>query len=271
MMYSEGITELGWVKRLFEATDLAKKISWKQFLKRGYYVLEAPKEGLRDPVSFKWFAEDRPKDTPEVSPMPADYKEYLHGMQTQSGKFEFSSSSLKRFAPDDPERGAIPRYIPAWEGIHTKELFEKYPLNLITPHPRFSFHSMGDAKDSTINDIKDHRVMINGYYYWIARINSGDAKARNIEMNDLVKLYNDRGAVICAAQVTDRVPPGTIHSYEASASYDPIGEPGSSPDRGGCVNLLTPHRHIIEKAHAGAMNTCLIEIKKWNEEDTANV
>lgn len=270
MMYSEGITELDWVKRLFDATDLVKKISWRKFLKKGYYVLDAPKEELRDPVSFRWFAEDRPKDTPEVSPMPADYKEYLHGMQTQSGKFEFSSSSLKRFAPDDPERDVIPKYIPAWEGIHTKDLFDKYPLNLITPHPRFSFHSMGDAKDSTINDIKDHRVLINGYYYWIARINSRDAEERNIKMNDLVKLYNDRGAVICAAQVTDRVPPGTMHSYEASATYDPTGDPGNSPDRGGCVNLLTPHRHIIKNAHAGAMNTCLIEVEKWNEEETAD-
>ncbi len=270
MMYSEGITELDWVKRLFEASDLPQKISWKQFLNKGYYVLEAPKEEMRDPVSYRWFVEGRPKDTPEISPLPADYKEYLHGLQTQSAKFEFSCSSLKRFAPDDPERRPIPTYIPSWEGIHTRELYEKYPLNLITPHPRYSFHSMGDAKGSTVNDIKDHRVLIDGYYYWIARINRADAEKRGIKMNDLVRLYNDRGSVICAAQVTDRVPPGTVHSYEASASYDPVGEPGRSTDRAGSVNLLTPHRFIIQQAHAAAMNSCLIEVEKWEEEKTAN-
>ena len=78
-------------------------------------------------------------------------------------------------------------------------------------HPRFSFHTMGDGKDSWINDIK-HRVLIDGYYYWIVRLNPKDAEARGIRENDLVKAFNDRGAVICAAQVTERVRPGTVHS-----------------------------------------------------------
>jgi molybdopterin guanine dinucleotide-containing S/N-oxide reductase-like protein len=270
MMYSEGATELDWVRRLFEASDLCKKISWKRFLKKGYYVLAAPKEEMRDPVSYRWFAEDRAKDTPEVAPLPADYKEYLHGLQTQSGKFEFSCSSLKRFAPDDPERRPIPTYMPSWEGIHTEELFEKYPLSLISPHPRYSFHSVGDAKDSTVNDIKDHRVLIDGYYYWIARISRADAEKRGIETNDLVRLHNDRGAVICAAQVTERISQGTVHSYEASASYDPVGEPGHSADRAGSVNLLTPHRSIIKRSHSIAVNSCLIEVEKWREKEAVN-
>jgi trimethylamine-N-oxide reductase (cytochrome c) len=270
MMYSEGCTDLDWAKRLFEGTDLPKKISWKQFLKKGYHVLEAPKAEMRDPVSYRSFAEGRAKETPEPFPLPADYKEYLQGLQTQSGKFEFACSSLKRFAPDDPERRPIPTYIPSWEGIHTKGLFEKYPLNLISPHPRYSFHSMGDAKDSTVNDIKDHRVLIDGYYYWIARINSKDAAKRGIKMNDLVRLHNDRGSVVCAAQVTERVPQGTVHSSEASASYDPIGDPGASTDRGGCINLLTSRRPIIKHSHSAAMNTCLIEVEKWQKEERAN-
>ena len=66
----------------------------------------------------------------------------------------------------------MPTYIPSWEGHHTTDLYEKYPLHLISPHPRFSFHTMGDAKDGWVNDVKDHRVLIDGYYYWIVRINS---------------------------------------------------------------------------------------------------
>jgi trimethylamine-N-oxide reductase (cytochrome c) len=113
-------------------------------------------------------------------------------------------------------------------------------------------------------------VLIDGYYYWIARINSKDAAKRGIKMNDLVRLYNDRGSVVCAAQVTERVTQGTIHSYEASASYDPIGDPGNSTDRGGCINLLTSRRPIIKNSHAAAMNTCLIEIEKWEREKLAS-
>jgi trimethylamine-N-oxide reductase (cytochrome c) len=267
--FSEGVTELDWCKRLFDATDLPKVISWKEFLKKGYYVVPAPKEGLRDPVSFRWFAEGRSKDTPELAPLPADYTEQFGmGLQTQSGKVEFVCSSLERFDPNDPERPTMTKYIPSWEGHHTTELYKRYPLQLISPHPRFSFHTMGDAKDSVINDIKDHRVLIDGYYYWIVRINSKDAEARGIKQSDLVKVFNDRGAVICAAQVTERVRPGTVHSYESSATYDPVGEPGYSADRGGCINQLTPSRMMIKRSHSMAANSCLVQIAKWEGEES---
>jgi len=264
--FSEGMSELDWCKRLFDATDLPNHISWKDFLKKGYFVIPPPPENIRDPVSFRWFAEDRPKDTPELAPLPADYTEQFgQGLQTQSGKLEFECSSLKRFDPHDPERPPISKYIPAWEGHHTTALYEKYPLQLISPHPRFSFHTMGDGKDSIVNDVKDHRVLIDGYYYWIVRINSQDAVDRGIGHNDLVKVFNDRGAVICAAQVTERISPGSAHSYESAADYDPVGEPGESPDRGGCINILTPSRTIIKKSHGIACNSCLVQIEKWEQ------
>jgi len=268
--FSEGVTELDWCRRLFDGTDLPKHISWKKFMKKGYFVVPAPSEELRAPVSFRWFAEDRPKDTPELAPLPADYTEtFGKGLQTQSGKIEFECSSLKRFDPDDPERPTITKYIPSWEGHHTRELYEKYPLQLISPHPRFSFHTMGDGKDSIVNDVKDHRVLIDGYYYWIVRINAKDAEARGVKEKDLVKVFNDRGAVICAARVTERVPPGTAHAYESSAVYDPVGEPGQSPDRGGCINQLTSSRGMIKKSHSHAANSCLVQVELWKEEERA--
>ena len=268
-------TEFDWCKRLFDATDLPKVISWEEFLKKGYYVVPAPKEELRAPVSFRAFAEDRLKDTPEIAPLPADYSEQVFkGLQTQSGKIEFVCSSLKRFDPDDPERPVMTKYIPAWEGHHTTELYQKYPLQMITPHPRYSFHTMGDGKRSWINEIKDHRVLIDGYYYWIVRINPKDANARGIKENDLVKVFNDRGAVICAAQVTERVGPGTVHSYEGSAVYDPIGEPGKSPDRGGMYEHIDPkslnHREIpqhrrklVPRADRAMDGFARCEMKNW--------
>jgi molybdopterin guanine dinucleotide-containing S/N-oxide reductase-like protein len=262
--FSEGMTELEWCRRLFNASDLPKVTTWRKFLRKGYYVVPAPEAHNRAPVSYRWFAEGRKKDVPELSPLPSDYTEtWREGLQTQSGKLEFESSSLKRYAPDDPERPAIPTFIPSWEGHHTTELYAKYPLNLISPHPRYSFHTMFDAKDGVINDVKDHRVLINGHYYWIVRINSQDAAQREIKTNDLVTIFNDRGQVICAAQVTERIPPGTVHACEGSAIYEPIGEPGASPDRGGCINVLTPSRNIIKKSHSTASNTCLVQVEMY--------
>jgi len=265
--FCEGETEFGWCQRLFEATDLPKALSWEAFLKKGYYVVPALPENRRDPVAFRWYAENRKKDVPELAPMPCDYtEEYGMGLQTQSGKIEFECSSLKRFDPDDSERPVVCTYIPSWEGPNTTELFEQYPLQLITPHPRFSFHTMADGKDSFINDIDEHRAFVNGYYYLVLRINPLDARARGLEENNLVEIFNDRGSAICAARLTERIRPGTLHSYESSAVYDPLGAPGASTDRGGCVNLLTPSRMITKNVHGMAANSCLVEIRKWNEE-----
>ncbi len=158
--FSEGFNEIDWVKRIYLASDLPKVISWKKLLKRGYYVVPAEKEKLRAPVSFRWFFENRKKDVPEAQPLPSDYtEEYLRGLQTQSGKLEFECNSLKRFK--DPERPPIVKYEPSWEGPHSPE-FKQYPLQLLTPHSKYSFHTQGDGKNSFLNNIADHRVKVDG-------------------------------------------------------------------------------------------------------------
>ena len=262
--FSEGVTELDWVKRMFDASDLPKHVSWKDFLRKGYFVVPAPAKEARDPPSLRWFYEGRRKDVPEPQPLPGDYTErYLEGLQTQSGKFEFECSSLKRFDADDPERPPIVKYLPSWEGPRS-ELYERYPLQMISPHSRFSYHTLSDGKDSAVNDIEEHRVLVDGYYYWVIRMNPADAAARGVGMHDLVRVYNDRGAVVCAARLTQRLPRGVVHAYESSAVYDPMGEPGYSVDRGGCVNQLTPRRSIAKKVTGTAANSCLVEIERWD-------
>jgi trimethylamine-N-oxide reductase (cytochrome c) len=189
-------------------------------------------------------------------------------LQTRSGKIEFVASSLKRFEEgggSDPERPVMgPQYIPSWEGHRTAELTASYPLQLISPHPRFSFHTMGDAKDSWTNEVKDHRVLNDdGRYYWIIRLNPADAATRGIADGELVRAFNDRGSVILAARLTERVPAGVVHSYESCADYDPTGAPGETPDRAGCVNILTPKRFITPTSTGMANNSCLIQVEKW--------
>jgi len=114
-----------------------------------------------------------------------------------------------------------------------------------------------------MNEIPEHRVKAkDGYYYWVIRINSKDAEKRGIKDGDIVKAYNDRGAVLLITQITERVPPGVVHSYESCAIYEPIGEPGESPDRSGCINLLTNHRFVSRNACGMAPNSCLVEVEK---------
>jgi trimethylamine-N-oxide reductase (cytochrome c) len=192
----------------------------------------------------------------------------LRGLQTASGKIEFVSSSLTRFGKTDaadPERPPMgPQYILSWEGHRTAGLVARYPLQMISPHPRFSFHTMGDGKGSWMNEVKDHRVLKeDGHYYWVMRLSPGDAEARGIADGDLIRAFNDRGSVILAAQVTERLVPGVVHAYESCADYLPLGEPGRSTERAGCVNTLTSKRYITPTSTGMAPNSCLVQVEKW--------
>lgn len=258
-----GLTELDWVKRMFEASDLPDYISWEEFKEKGYFVVPLP-EDYKSTPALRWYAEGRKRDTPDWGPVGGEMESVPdgEGVHTQSGKIEFKSSSLERFDPKDEKRPPTPKYIESWEG-HTSDLRENYPLQLISPHPRYSFHTNYDGKESWVNEIPEHRrLKEDGRYYWIIRINSEDAKERNISDGDIVNVFNDRGKVLCVAEVTDRVRPGSVHSYESCAVYDPIGEPGESPDRGGCINNLTSSRFISKNACGMAPNSTLVEIEK---------
>ncbi len=265
-VFSEGNTEFDWVRRCFDCTDVAKRVAWREFLKKGYYVVPPLPENRRDPLALNWFARGAKKDTPELAPLPSEfYGRYNEGLQTPSGKFEFESETLKRFDPDDKERLPICTYIESWEGVGS-EPYEKYKLQLISPHSKYSFHTMGDGKDSVINDIDQHRMLIDGYYYWIIRMNPRDAAARGVKHGDIVEVYNDRGSVLCGLEATERIPVGMTHSYEACADYRPIGKPGESPEQNGCINTLTSKRFITKNAHGLSVNSCLVEVRKWEGE-----
>lgn len=265
-MYSEGgCTELTWCKRIFDSSDLPKKISWQEFMKKGYYIVPTDPENIKAPVDMRWFAEGRTKDTPEPNPMPGQYSlGFGKGLPTQSGKFEFVPNSLRRIEKDDPDRPAVNRYIPSWEGPRCTDMIERHPLQLVTAHPPYSFHTQADGKKSHINEIEDHRLLVDGYYYWVLKIHPQDAVSRSLRQRDLVKVFNDRGAVICAVDISPLMAPGVLKASESCAEFDLVDTPEGKVDRGGCLNLLTPERSITRTADGIAPNSCLVEVKKWD-------
>jgi trimethylamine-N-oxide reductase (cytochrome c) len=111
-------------------------------------------------------------------------------------------------------------------------------------------------------------VFKDGHHYLVARISRRDAEARGIRDDDLIRLWNNRGSVVCAAQITDRLRPGVVSVSTASAEYRPVGEPGKSTDLGGCINMLNPSKAIARKTHGIRPNTTLIQIEKWTGIDT---
>jgi anaerobic selenocysteine-containing dehydrogenase len=268
-VYSEGgNTELDWCKRAYESSDAAKDLSWRKFLKKGYYIVPPEPVESRPPVGLNWFYEGRKKDVPEPYPLPSDYVDkYGEGLQTPSGKYEFIPTTLARF--DDPERPPLNKYMRTFENADNEpEIAAKYPLRMLTPHSRYAFHLMGDDEGCFVRDIREHRVKVGDHHYLTCRLSPQDAAARGIKDDDLMRLWNDRGSVVCAAQVTDRLRPGVISVPTASAEYRPAGEPGRSTDLGGCVNVLNTKKPITTKSHGIRPNGTLIEIEKWTGVDT---
>jgi trimethylamine-N-oxide reductase (cytochrome c) len=78
-----------------------------------------------------------------------------------------------------------------------------------------------------------------------------------------VKVFNDRGAVICAADISPLVVPGVVKSYEASAEFQLVEVAGETVEIGGCLNLITSSRTQTRGTSSMAPNSCLVEIEKW--------
>jgi len=260
--YTEGRTEEDWIERIYNKSAMPKVMSFAEFKRRGYYVVPVPDDYKPTPA-FRWFYEDRPCDTPDHSPVKND-PEKCDKLATYTGKIEFVSESLKKHTPDDDERAPMPKYQHSWEG-HLSPLYKKYPLHLISPHPRYGYHTHYDAHCSWLSEIPEHRVVKeDGNAYLVARLHPKAAAARGIGEGDIIKLFNDRGVVLCVARITERLPEFVVHAYCSSGMYVPL-EPGSptSPDKGGCVNILTSKRAMSKNVAGFAPNSCLIDVAKW--------
>ena len=112
-----------------------------------------------------------------------------------------------------------------------------------------------DREGAIVGGVIGARAMVAG---------QADAAERGIKQHDIVRVFNDLGAVLCAADLTERLPRRVLHGYEASAIYEPVGAPGNSLDRGGCLNLLTSKRPQIKKSHSLASSSAIVQVELWD-------
>ena len=165
-----------------------------------------------------------------------------HPFETPSGKIEIFSQRVVDI--DHPLCPPIPKYMQVPED-RFDPLAEKYPLQLLSPHPKIRVHSEMYQVE-WLREVEPHRAWINPI----------DAQARGINDGDEIHVYNDRGKVAITAWVTQRIIPGVICIFEG-AWYSP-DENGI--DRGACANTLT--NDAYSGGGAAVMNTCLVQAAK---------
>jgi anaerobic dimethyl sulfoxide reductase subunit A len=200
-------------------------------------------EHIKDYDKFKQEGIHRVKlDEPIIA-----FKEQIDDIEntpfpTPSGKIEiFSQRVADLNKPDTPP---IPKYLPTPED-RRDPLFEKYPLQLLTPHPKNRVHSELYLVD-WLREVEEHRA-------WI---NPADADPRGLKDGDEILVFNDRGKIAIKAWVTERIIPGVICIFEG-AWYNPDKD---GVDRGACANTLT--KDAYSGGGAAVLNTSLVEIEK---------
>jgi molybdopterin guanine dinucleotide-containing S/N-oxide reductase-like protein len=244
--FTEGKNTEDWIKAAYEASGVSPEISWEELKKKGYYVI---------PNDEKW-----EEYKPGLSPFYYDPEK--NPLSTPSGKIEFYSERLAKNFPGDLERPPVPKWIS--RGENHQETLEctranEYPLLVISNHPRWRTHSQHDDMP-WLREIHTCKVKgPDGYLYEPVWLNPTEAETRNIKDGDIVKIYNEKGALLAGAWVTERIRRGTVY-IDHGARWDPIvvGE----FDRGGNINTITPHKTTSKNASGMAASGFLVNIEK---------
>ena len=90
-------------------------------------------------------------------------------------------------------------------------------------------------------------------------MNPADAANRSVKNGDIVRVFNERGAVLCGAYVTERIMPGAV-GIDHGAKYDPI-VPGEL-DRGGATDTICPRKTTSRNAVGMAMSGYLVALER---------
>jgi trimethylamine-N-oxide reductase (cytochrome c) len=246
--YTEGNSEDDLLRKLYGLTNIP--MSYEEFKEKGYFVWNALPD-YKPCKQLKLFYED-PQNNP---------------VETPSGKIEIFSRTLFRYyGADNPEIPPVPHYIPDWEGRYSQPLVERYPLQLLTVHPKFRFHGKYDDV-SWFNEIYKVRGP-DGYEYEPIYMNPADARARSLKNGDIVRVFNARGQILCGVRTTERFLQGVVWVAYGSW-YDPLEDRPGAIDRAGNSNFLTPARSMSAHHIGFAFNSVLVEVEKADLEKLA--
>jgi biotin/methionine sulfoxide reductase len=237
--FTEGLDERGWLERLYArireslAEHGADAPDFDQFWARG--SIEVP-DTEAERVLYADFRAD-----PDANPL-----------RTPSGKIELFSETIARFGYDDCPGHAAWLESEEWLGA---PLAARFPLALVANNPATRLHGQLDAGAYSQSSKVSGREP--------ARMNPADAAARGIANGDVIRLWNDRGACLAGAVVTDAVRPGVVQ-LSTGAWFDPDD---SLAERATCVhgnpNVLTRDVGTSRLSQGCSGQHALVEVERF--------
>lgn len=236
--FTEGRDEAGWLRHLYDvsrqqaARAEVELPDFDTFWREGYVETKAPEKPF---VAFEDFRAD-----PKTAPLP-----------TPSGRIEIFSSTIDGFGYEDCPGHPVWREPTEWLGAQASE---RLPLHLISNQPGTKLHSQMDAGSVSAAGKRSGREP--------ALVNPDDAAARGVADGDFIRVFNDRGAVITVATVTDGVRAGVIR-LSTGAWYDPenAGTAGGL-DKHGNPNVLTMDRGTSSLAQGPVAHSTLVDFER---------
>lgn len=194
---------------------------------------------------------DRPAD-PQIflSAFRADPQQ--NPLTTPSGKIELFSETVAGFGYRE-----CPGY-PFWdteEYDYQQQQAAEWPLHLLSSQPRTRLHSQYDhGSVSRQTKIQGREPL------WM---HPEDAAARNISEGSVVRVFNQRGAILAGVHLSDQIRQGVVQ-ISTGAWYDPQDPsvPGSL-DKHGNPNVLTEDRGSSRLGQGCSAQSCKVEIERW--------
>jgi biotin/methionine sulfoxide reductase len=180
---------------------------------------------------------------PSASPLP-----------TPSGKIEIFSQTLASFELDDCK--GHPMWFDKAEFIGNARAKE-FPLALNSNQPVTRLHSQLDfARISTNAKIHGREPI---------QINPSDAQSRGISDGDIVKVFNDRGACLAGALISESVRAGVV-VLATGAWFDPLDltQPDSLEVHGN-PNVLTRDVGTSTLSQGTSAHSCLVQVEPFTE------
>jgi biotin/methionine sulfoxide reductase len=175
-------------------------------------------------------------------------------LSSPSGKIEIFSAVIDGFGYEDCPGHPVWREPAEWLG---GESASRHPLHMISNQPRTRLHGQLDNGRVSRDDKIRGREPV-----WI---NPLDAALRGLIDGDIVRVFNDRGALLAGVRVTHEVRPGVVQ-LATGAWYDPEDAArDNSLDKHGNPNVLTIDKGTSRLGQGPIAHTALVEIERFDD------